>query len=329
MRADLLYVLTPYSNALGIKARKKHLEDYIVHHRDECGVNVVIIECAYGERPFEFDKTPGIIHIGVRATTLAWNKECLINIGFNHVVRHYPGAKYFALGDGDIFFRDKTWAVQAVNQLQLHPVIQPWTDAIDLGPHDEVVQVHKSFASMYFLGNPVVSSGDKFWKFNGGYHDYPHSGFFWCFTRQFIEDVGLFLEICGMGSADHHMALAITNNAKSSLPGGVTESYKNHVLRWEKRAVTHGNLNLGFCSNTIEHRYHGNKGDRFYLDRWDMFVRHGFDPDTDLKKNAFGVIEFSGNKPELKREWHNYLLARREDGNPMPARPEHQRNFKK
>ena len=46
-----------------------------------------------------------------------------------------------------------------------------------------------------------------------------------------------------------------------------------------------------------------------------MFLRHGFDPDDDLMRNTFGVLEWSGTKPELVREWMLYLKARNEDAN--------------
>ena len=46
-----------------------------------------------------------------------------------------------------------------------------------------------------------------------------------------------------------------------------------------------------------------------------MFLRHGFDPDRDLKRNSYGVLEWDGGKPELEREWLLYLRSRGEDDN--------------
>ena len=48
-----------------------------------------------------------------------------------------------------------------------------------------------------------------------------------------------------------------------------------------------------------------------------MFLRHGFDPDTDLKRNTFGVLELAGNKPELARELNLYFRQRDEDANTL------------
>ncbi len=68
---------------------------------------------------------------------------------------------------------------------------------------------------------------------------------------------------------------------------------------------------------TIEHPFHGRKVDRGYQSRWDMFLDHGFDPTTDLKRNTDKVIEFAGNKPDLERAFDRYLRARAEDVNSL------------
>ena len=49
--------------------------------------------------------------------------------------------------------------------------------------------------------------------------------------------------------------------------------------------------------------------------RWDMFLDHGFDPLVDLKRNTYGVLEFSGAKPDLERAFDRYLRSREEDAN--------------
>jgi hypothetical protein len=125
---------------------------------------------------------------------------------------------------------------------------------------------------------------------------------------------GLF-ELAGMGSADHHMAMAMAGLVERSWPGGTSAAYKAHLLRWQQRAMRYVNGRLGALPGIIEHRFHGSKQNRGYLGRWEIFVRHGFDPDTDLKRNSYGVLEWAGNKPELEREWDLYLRARREDDN--------------
>jgi hypothetical protein len=311
MRADLLHVVTAVSNPLRWQSRIKHAISSIEEWRND-GANVYVVECATGERPYELDKIPGITHIPVRAYTMAWNKECLLNIG---VSRLPSSAKYIATLDADIHFRKRGWAGETVEALQLYPVIQPWRDCYDLGATDDHIQAHRSFCSLYHDGQPVVPTGPKFWTFAGGCYHYAHTGYGWAYVRQFLEDVGGLLDICGMGSADHHMAYALVGQVAKSIPGKIDSHFSATLERWQQRAVRSANYKLGYVPQTIEHKFHGRKSDRGYLSRWDMFLSHSFNPDVDLKKNSYGVVEFSGNKPELEREFEQYLLSRQEDIN--------------
>ena len=49
----------------------------------DSGVNLTVVECAYGERPFELAGIAHINHVPVRAKSLVWTKENLINVGFS------------------------------------------------------------------------------------------------------------------------------------------------------------------------------------------------------------------------------------------------------
>jgi hypothetical protein len=195
--------------------------------------------------------------------------------------------------------------------------VQPWDTAYDLGPHDEHIQTHRSFASVWHAGKPVVASGPGFWKFSGGGYDYPHPGYAWAWRRQALDRIGGLFDLGGMGSGDHHMALGMVGRPEASLPSGVTASYRNAVTSWAARAAAEINGKLGFVHGTIEHPFHGRKSDRGYESRWAMFLGHGFDPHVDLKRNTYGVLEFAGNKPDLERAFDRYLRAREEDVNTL------------
>jgi hypothetical protein len=250
-------------------------------------------------------------HVGLRADSWAWSKECAINEG----IKRIPSADYIAWGDADVWHRKTDWAREVVEYLQHYRIIQTWSKALDLGPNDELISVHHSFCSQFQAGAPLVAKEARFWNFNGGYAIYPHSGYFWACRRELLDWTGGLFELAGMGSADHHMALALVGLVERSYPAGTSSSYRLHLERWQHRAMAYVNGRIAALPGTIEHRFHGSKERRGYLDRWDLFVRHGFDPDVDLKRNSFGVIEWSGNKPELEREWDQYLRSRREDDN--------------
>jgi hypothetical protein len=240
-----------------------------------------------------------------------WAKENLCNIG----VHRTPAAKYIAWIDSDIMFRRPNWALATVQALQHYHVVQPWADALDLGPNDEVMQAHRSFCRQYFLRQPV--EGKQNWKWAGGKYDHPHPGYAWAMTREAFDRVGGLFELGGMGSGDFHMALGLVGKAAYSMADGVSDSYRREVMRWQDRALRHVNYNIGFVGGTIEHLFHGRKDDRGYETRWGMFLKHGFDPLDDLVRNSHGVLEFADTKPELRHDFDQYLQARNEDINSL------------
>ena len=313
---ETLHIVACVSNPLRWRSRIALARSAIPDWLAAPEAHVTLVECAYGARGFDLADLASdrLTHIGVRATTMAWAKENLLNIG---VSRLPAGAEKIAFLDADVTFRRPHWASETLAALDLYPVIQPWDTAYDLGPHDEHIQTHRSFGSLWHAGKPVVADSAKFWKFSGGPYEYAHPGYAWAWTRRALDRVGGLFEFGGMGSGDHHMALGLVGLFEHSLPGDVTAAYRSAVSAWSHRAAAEINGKLGFAHGTIEHPFHGRKGDRGYQSRWGMFLEHGFDPATDLKRNGWGVVEFAGNKPELERAFDRYLRSREEDVNTL------------
>jgi hypothetical protein len=306
-----LHVFVARSNPIGWQIPHKNYLKF-AEGMLEAGVTLHVIECAYGDEDWHC-QLPGVDHIGVRAKTRAWNKECLLNIGIQRV----PEADYIGWFDADIIFRRGDWPIATIRALQHYDVIQPWSTAYDLGPNGEHFQMHHSFLWQWFNRKPVVAEGEKFWAFNGGPYHYPHPGFAWACRRHTLDWVGGLFELGGMGSGDHHMALGLIGEAERSMPHGADANYREAVLRWQQRALYHINYNLGVVGGTIEHLFHGRKTDRGYQSRWGMFLEHQFDPLVDMKRNTWGVLEFASNKPELRHDWDLYLQSRNEDINSL------------
>ncbi|HXW70259.1 MAG TPA: hypothetical protein VEK34_02245 [Methylocella sp.] len=309
---DTLYIITCISNPLQWTSRITLARDVILDWAKEPNVSVVMVECVHGARSPSLMDLTAIIDASkltykmVHATTAAWSKENLMNIGVSSLP---DTARYLAFFDADIRFRLPGWASGIMDALQLYPVIQPWQTCYDLGPNDEHLEAHSSFASLYYKRGQSFKSKGLYGK-----QAFPHPGYAWAWTRVALDAVGGLFELGGMGSGDHHMALGLIGRAKESLPCSADNAYANAVMVWQRRATALKNK-LGFAPYTIEHKWHGDKNFRGYTSRWRMFINHQFDPNEDLKRNSYGVVEFAGNKPELEREFDNYLRSRMEDAN--------------
>lgn len=310
-----LDIVTVVSNPHGWATRVKHARTAIANWLKEPNVRITLVECSFGDRGWELldlEKDPRVTVIQVKSSSLVWNKENLQNIGISRLPHD---AKYIGTFDADIIFRKSGWATECINTLHLYPFAMPWNTALDMGPHGEVMATHSSFASLYHAGKPVAPNSAKFWDFDGGPYKYSHTGYAHLWTRETLDRIGGLFELGAVGSGDHSMLLGITGQADYSLPAKVSDEYRAVVKQWEARAVTHINSKVGFVHQVIEHLFHGAKAKRGYISRWDMFHEHSFNPNTDLKKNSYGVVEFAGNKPSLERAFANYLTSRSEDAN--------------
>ena len=315
MTKSYLDIVTCVSNPHGWTSRVKHARTAIANWLLEPNVRVTLVECSFGDRGWELldlESDPRVTVIQVKSSSLVWNKENLQNIGISRLPHD---AKYIGTFDADIIFRKSGWATQCINMLHITPFGQPWNTALDLGPHGEVMATHSSFASLFHVGKPVVPTSKNFWDFDGGPYKYSHTGYAHLWTRDILNSIGGLFELGISGSGDHHMLLSTIGQADYSLPAQASKEYKYAIKQWEGRASSHINGKVGFVHQVLEHLWHGSKVKRGYVSRWSMIQDHDVNPFVDVKKNTYGVLEFSGNKPALEREFANYLTSRDEDSN--------------
>jgi len=306
MTPDKLHVIAVRTNPLRWQNPDAIYRNWVDHMIDS-GISLTVIECQFGERPFNC-RDGRVNHVGVRARTQLWSKENLINLAISRLPQDW---RYLAWIDSDVFFRRSQWASDTIQALQLHHVVQPWSDCYDLGPNDEHMAAHRSFCRVYRDRKPIMQGP------NAGHaaYQFAHPGFAWAATRQALEWVGGMIETAALGAGDHHMAMALIGRVGDSIHGGMTEGYNRPLRQWQDRAMRHIAGHINYVPGTIEHRFHGRKEDRAYAGRWDILARHRFDPYEDMKRNLDGVFELTGNKPQLQRDMESYFCARNEDIN--------------
>lgn len=301
MKASDLHVISVISNPVRWHSRIRLFHEY-VEQMLQSGVKLTVVECAYGNRPYQIPHHDRYYQlVRVRSNSMCWNKENLINIGISRLPDDW---RYVAWVDADIKFRSTDWAYEAVHGLQQYPILQPWAWCIDLGPNGEVIDNHKSFAYLHWHG-----------KFRGvgPAYEFCHPGYAWCARRSAIDRVGGLIDFAICGAADHHMALSMIGKVMWSVPKGISEDYMDPLMEWQKRAISVTHKNLGYLPGSIEHAWHGSKDHRKYIDRWQILIRNNYEPDTDIKRNTYGVVELSGSKPQLTHDLDVYMRERSED----------------
>ena len=249
----------------------------------------------------------------VRSRSALFLKENLLNLAYYALPE---SAKYVAWIDDDITFCQDNLAQGIVEALKRNPVIQLFERAEDLGPEGEIMYTHKSAAAAH-RDREALFTGDKVAGYTG---NCSHSGYAWAARKEILDACGGFLETCILGGGDAQMAYGFLGMHGFGLEADYAPGYIRSIRSWqddvwksmqEGGSVVQGTL--GCLGGTIRHSFHGTKSARRYTSRYKILVKHRFDPETDLMKDADGVWELTVDKPELARDIFEYFRGRKED----------------
>lgn len=313
---NVLHVMAVCSNPVRYHSRYRLAREFIKAMVNTPCVHLTVVEAAFGDRHHEVIEEPGLTYdtISVRVNSHAWIKESMINLAYRHISAKHQHAKYFAHIDMDVFFNDPNWAQETLHQLQTFEVVQPWSDAVDLGPQGTIIQHFKSFGYQHQRRSPKQKHPSQ------TYYQYAHSGFAWAYTRRFAETVmgaggsnGPMPDFCILGSADHHAAFAMISETKDTIHRMMHPSFFRKCYEWQDKAVIVTKNEVGFTPGFIQHKWHGRKNRRYYRERWQILVDHKYDPDKMLVHDEQGIATLVGNH-KLEHAIYQYNVSRMEDG---------------
>lgn len=305
MHHKKLYVISVISNPRRFKSRYalyKNFAEYV----ERSGAHLITVEMAHGDRPHEVTLADHPDHVQLRTEHELWSKENMINIGLSRLPKDW---EYVAWIDADIEFVRPDWVVETIHMLQHHHVIQMFSESQDLTPNYEPFSFkHTSFAHKYVQkGFSKNESGEGYHQDKNG-----HPGYAWAANREAMDILGGVFDQAILGAGDRHMAYALVGQAAHSFPAGMSQGYKDSLLRWQKRA-SKLNRDIGCMRGLLNHYWHGKKKDRRYSDRWKILVDHGFCPANDIYKDSQGVWCLNDDRIELRDDIRAYFTGRSED----------------
>lgn len=316
------WVITCYFNPARFKTKRRNFDAFMEGMRN-VGANVLVVESAFGDDPFELDAGENVLQL--RGTGVMWQKERLLNIAAAQLP---ASARKIGWFDADIIFKEPDWLERTSQALDKYVVVQPFSHAVRLHRDNRdngTGVLDESFASM-FVRDPRPARV-------GRYFDHGHPGYAWAARRELFETCGLY-DACLTGSGDHLMAhafgAAIANSPCMRHTFRGSPDYANHFLRWgvSARNVVAGKL--GVVPGRILHLWHGDLADRRYADREREFRALNFNPERDLRFDQSELWEWSDAAPETVRAWtNNSFQHRNEDGErptaPVPPPPQQRR----
>lgn len=296
-----LWVITVISNPARYSSRYELYQKF-KKAVETAGANLLTVETAFGDRPHELIDPSDHKNLALRTWDEIWHKENMINLGVAQLPDDW---QYVAWVDADVEFMRQDWVEETIHQLQHYHVVQMFQNAVDLGPTGEVIKLHDGFVWSYRSGKPLPEPKKN----------YPHwhPGYAWACSREAFDKLGGLLDIAILGSADHHMAWALVGHVLRYAPKAVTPGYKRHLEVWQERALTHIKKDIGYVPGSIYHHWHGRKKDRRYVERWQILLKHRYDPDFDLQRDWQGLYMLSSEGERMRQDLRNYFHVRNED----------------
>lgn len=306
---ETLHVIGVIANPVRYHSRLRLFRQWAEEMVNTINVKVHVVEAVYGDRHAECKPKCGEYNYHeVRVTSEIWLKENLINIAVKNLLP--SNWKYLAWVDCDVHFRDPAWALNSLHQLQHYNIIQPWQSAMDLDFYGNVMNTWTSFGSLAAAGKPMYH--DKT-RTNIGY-TYGHTGYAWCCTRYFYENVEKLADFNIVGAGDHLQAWACVNMVDSTMPKQISQGYRHLCESWQAKAFRACAGMVGFTPGRLEHHFHGNKENRKYWDRWKILLHNHYDPTVDIGYDSQGVLILIGkNRYKIEREIMAYNRGRQED----------------
>lgn len=324
-----LYVITTVFNPVRFKSRYKLYQRFATYVRDS-GAVLVTVEASFGERTpavvetvVEGPADPALtrapkgtphLYIKVRTPHELWIKENLINIG---IARLPADWKYVAWVDADVMFARPNWVGETIQQLQHYQFLQMFSYAQDLNHTYEPILKHRSFADCFQHGVQSSSRPGYYYAPDSGGAIHWHPGFAWAARREAIDAVGGLIDFGILGAGDNHMAHALIGRVEESVHADTHPEYRGRLFEWQARAERHIRRNVGGMKGLLLHYWHGAKRNRQYRSRWQILVKHQFQPSVDLKPDWQGVHQLSDlGEPRtiaMRDDIRAYFRSRDED----------------
>jgi hypothetical protein len=317
------HVVTMVSNSARYASRYRLYREF-ADRMEAAGVKLWTAEVAFGDRPFEVTDPNNFHHLQLRSENELWLKERALNLVIQRVTEQYPDWKYVAWIDADLDWLGQAvygglshvsgepltgvrqWLKETWHALQQCHWVQMFQNAVDMGPRGEIIQTHTGFAYSYRHGE----------KFRPGYTGW-HPGYAWACTRFAYESVGGLIDWAILGAGDHHMAGALTGQVEKTANIALSEPYIRKLLEWQALAERYTRRDIGYVPGTIRHFWHGRKKDRRYWDRWKIITECQFDPDKDIRNDAYGLLQIIDHGDmrsiQLRDRVRDYFYMRHED----------------
>ncbi|MDQ3076897.1 MAG: hypothetical protein M3Q63_02490 [bacterium] len=281
-------------------------------HSKRQGLNLVTVELAFGNAPFELTQKDADILIQIRGTqkNILWQKERLLHIALSYVPLTCTKIVWL---DCDLIFKNDAWIKETSEKLDVFFAVQPFEASVRLKKglqsiDENTIQFgflphQKKYSSAYYKA---------YFKENDVNFAQSNPGYAWAMRRDKIEKIG-FYENMIVGGADVVMVEGIIGiNVENHF--NLNVKMKEDMSNWIQRSQKELQGNVTYTSGTVLHLWHGSSMNRRYRDRYTILSAYDFDPCQDITIDSQHLLQWATNKPNLHKEVTRYFKLRDEEG---------------
>jgi hypothetical protein len=349
--AQTLHVAAAYSNPCRWRTRRELFNDFRRHLAPAANVRLYVGELAYGDRPHEVTDGSHPLDVQLRTSHELWHKENILNRVIQTFPPDWKYGAYCD-GDFHFTRQDWALeAIHQLQHFDFVQLFSTYSD-LGPNHLPGQTHLGFAYANAHRLdnfGKSIRAFGDVRTETGGksrlrrrqsrllpgsslkpsfgsepqgrrqvsaassGYGGIGSPGGCWAFRRSALEAVGGLLDICILGSGDHHMAVGLAGRDvphPDMMQGGSV--YRLAIRSWQERAAGLSR-NIGYVQGHAIHHYHGPKASRGYGWRPRVLRAHDFDPYRDLFRDAQGIYQLTPHKPRLRDDIRAYFRSRNED----------------
>jgi hypothetical protein len=294
---EKLNVVIVVSNPCKFERRWQLAREFVVRLKDDPTIELYQLELVYGDEEFQLTDSDNPNHLQLRTQHPIWHKESMINVAIQKLLP--KDWQKVCWCDADIEFDNIHWASDTLTLLDHFDVVQCFSHAIDMDASNNPMTLWQGGAFQYC--NKMK---------RGRLLNYWHSGYVWACTRAFYDKMDGLYDVSILGSGDHHMFISWLGSP-DSIPGDCHPEYKKTIEVFTRKVK---GARIGYTPGVIKHYFHGHKKNRKYRERWEVLIRHQYNPLEHVEKDENGLLVANEKcPPELLADILEYFRERNED----------------
>jgi hypothetical protein len=254
------------------------------------------IELAYGDATFRLPDGPRMLRVRGDSRHVLWQKERLLNLAIDALPSDVDAVAWL---DADLIWLNRDWPAEACRLLERYNAVQLFEHVVDSDREGHLGQ---------------RSPGHVYAKLNG--MGYGRPGGAWAARREAIA-CGLYdRHVIGGGDSATLSAWEGREKLPQSLQHGT--AWETYYQDWAVHGYEQVRGSLACVPGDVVHLYHGTRENRQYVERYQIFHDHAYDPVRDVAIDPdTGLLQWSRvaqeRKPDLVRRVAEYFEERRED----------------